>query len=343
MEKKKINLGEVATEAGKGVATLFGKTKDALAKAADQTGDGTFDKEDVSVIAENVSTAAKNAADKAKIKVEEMNRVLEINRLRPIMPEDLVSIDFRNHKLICLTEMDKQHAESEVCQGSIGYMSTKKGLDIIHIFRGHEDVFGLTLSPDADYDIYYRDPVTANTYIALDEYFYLMKVARVSELKRIAQDLGATYFRVTYREEKKTFSKKDIKGNTTVKQAKTTNKKKDDLANAEAEHHRTSSCDSKGRIEAESRFAGCDPTLPTLCYLQNDPIVKGLIEARMNRRSPTKSDKYKIELSQSCGIKAKDAANIDGALKALGFSGNTTVTSEVQNESRRWLELEIEF
>jgi hypothetical protein len=59
MEKKKINLGEAAAEAGKGAAALFGKAKDALAKAADQTGDGTFDKEDMSVIAENVSTAAK--------------------------------------------------------------------------------------------------------------------------------------------------------------------------------------------------------------------------------------------------------------------------------------------
>ena len=41
--------------------------------------------------------------------------------------------------------------------------------------------------------------------------------------------------------------------------------------------------------------------------------------------------------------KEKDAVKIDGALKAMKISGNMTVTSEVQNESRRFFEYEVDF
>ncbi len=336
MEKKKINLGEVATEAGKGVATLFGKTKDALAKAADQTGDGTFDKEDVSVIAENVSTAAKNAADKAKAYVAEKSREKELHSLRPIMPEDLESIEFRMSPLIHITEMDKEHAASELCKGSIGHSSIEKGLEIIHIYHGNEALFGVTLCPDSSYDLYYKDHTDRNKYVALDAYFSYLREACVCELEKVAQDLGAKYFRVTLMAEKKTFSKKEVKAKASVKVS-------GNSGSAEAEHSRTASSAIKIKVEAEASFVGSKPVKPELCYLQNNLAIQRLIEARMYETSPLTRKTYTIEHSKSSGIKAKDAVKLDGALKSMGFAGNTTVTSEVQNESRHFLEFEIEF
>ena len=53
--------------------------------------------------------------------------------------------------------------------------------------------------------------------------------------------------------------------------------------------------------------------------------------------------KFMIKLSSSSGLKESDAIKIDSALKELKCSGNTTVTSEAQNESRRCFEYEIEF
>ena len=337
MEKKKINLGEVATEASKGVATLFGKTKDALAKAADQTGDGTFDKEDVSVIAENVSTAAKSVAAKAKAFKEDLQTAKELHDLCPIMPEALAQADFPMSSLICLEEMDKHHATSAVCQGSVGHTSNEKGMNVVHIYRGNEALFGVTLYPDNSYDLYYQDPVVAGRYIALDEYFYILKEACVCELEKVAQDLGAKHFRVTYMEEKKTFSNKNVKVNTSAKLGS-----RSLSGDVDSEH--SSSSAIQLRVEAESNFTGSDdPKMPTLCYLGKNLAVMRLIESRLDDRSRAVSKKYKIEFSKSLGIKAKDAANIDGALKSMGFAGNTSVTSEVESASRRYLDYEIEF
>ena len=54
-------------------------------------------------------------------------------------------------------------------------------------------------------------------------------------------------------------------------------------------------------------------------------------------------EKFELKLSQSSGMKEADEIKIDAVLKGLKCSGNATVTSEVQNESRRTLEYEIEF
>lgn len=63
----------------------------------------------------------------------------------------------------------------------------------------------------------------------------------------------------------------------------------------------------------------------------------------MDKASPMLHQKYTLKLSNSSGIKEKDAVKIDAALKAMKISGNTTVINEAQNESRRFFEYEIDF
>ena len=46
---------------------------------------------------------------------------------------------------------------------------------------------------------------------------------------------------------------------------------------------------------------------------------------------------------QASGIKMKDAAKIDAALSSMKYSGGLSVSSEVQTESRRYFEYEIDF
>ena len=120
-------------------------------------------------------------------------------------------------KLIRVTEIDKRHAESDVCRGSIGFVSDQKNLRIVNIYKDNIAAFGLTFYPDTDYELYYVDPCDRDKYIALDEYFNYLKVARVTELQKIAQDLGAKHFRVTYKEQKTTFSGKTVKTKGAVK------------------------------------------------------------------------------------------------------------------------------
>lgn len=336
MEKKKVDLSAVAAEAGKNAKAFWGRAKDTIVNIADQNDDGTLDLKDVSVIADAIGNAAKETATNAIINVGEKHRELERKLLQPIFQEDLDAADFLISKLIRVTEIDKRHAESDVCRGSIGFVSDQKDLRIVNIYKDNIDTFGLSFYPDTDYELYYVDPSDRDKYIALDEYFNYLKVARVTELQKIAQDLGAKHFRVTYKEKKTSFS-----GNTA--KAKVSAKYVGDSAAMDAERDLASTSAATVEIAAEMDCPGHAPKEPKLCYLQRDPSIKSLIDLRMDKDSPTSHQKYTIMFSNSSGIKEKDAVKIDAALKGMKIAGNTTVTSEVRNESRRFFEFEIDF
>ena len=96
-------------------------------------------------------------------------------------------------------------------------------------------------------------------------------------------------------------------------------------------------------IAAEMTFPGHDPVKPQLKYMQRDPSIQTLVSMRMDKTAPLLHQKYMLKLSNSSGLKESDAVKIDAVLKGLKCSGNTTVYSEAQNESRRYLEYEIDF
>ena len=194
---KKINLKELASDVMKTGRNLI----DNAIQSADQNDDGKFDMEDVSVIAKSVGNSVKQGTIALKGSVDEQARLLELKTLQPIFPDALDSTEFLMPKFIRVADRDKKHAESEVCQGSIGYTSNSKGFQYVNIFRDSIDYFGLMFYPDSDYEFYYVDPSDRDRYVALDEYFSYLKIARVNELQKIAQDLGAKYFKVTYKEE----------------------------------------------------------------------------------------------------------------------------------------------
>lgn len=336
MEKKKISISEVATDAGRSVASLWGKAKDRVVKAVDQNGDGELNLDDASVIAEAISVAAKNTAVAIRDSAEAKSREIDLKLLQPIFCEDLESANFSLPKLIRITEIDKRRAESEVCQGSIGFTSVHKELRIVSIFRDKIDFFGLSFYPDLDSEIYYVDPSDRDRYISLDDYFSYLKVARANELQKIAQDLGAKHFRVTFKEQKTTFSEHSVK-------AKVNGKTCTDHINTDAAHDLASTAVSTVEIAAEMDCPGHAPIMPTLTYLQREPSIQSLISLRMDDNSPITHQKYTLKLSNSSGIKEKDAIKIDAALKSMKFIGNTTVTSEARNEARRFFEYEVDF
>ena len=97
-----------------------------------------------------------------KESADEKARALELKLLRPIFPDFLDSADFLMPKFIRIIDRDKKYAESEVCQGSIGYESDQKGLHIVNIFRDSIEAFGLSFYPDCDFEFYYIDPSERN-------------------------------------------------------------------------------------------------------------------------------------------------------------------------------------
>ena len=193
--EKKAKFESFVAGAGKAAKNLL----DSAAQAVDQNDDGKFDLADVSVIAGSVGSSVKKGTLVMKETAEEKARLLELKTLRPVFPDSLDEADFLMPKFVRIVERSKKYAESEVCTGSIGYESDQKGLHMVNVFRDSIDAFGLTFYPDCDCEFYYIDPSDRDRYIALDEYFNYLKIARVNELKKIAQDLGAKHFKITYK------------------------------------------------------------------------------------------------------------------------------------------------
>lgn len=251
-------------------------------------------------------------------------------RLKPIFINDLNGMIFS--RLVRIVEREKKF-DIDVCKGSIGYWDTCKGERWMNIFKDSVSKFGLDFYPNDEVNFYYVDPTNKDSYIVLDEYFDRLKQVRVSELQKIAQDLGAKYFRVTYIKERTTLSKKAANGKGSI------HKK----GNGSAQMNATEQKYDRMDIAAEMSFPGHEPVMPHVRYLKYDPNIENLIKMRMDPKGPLNHQTLNIKLSSSSGLKETDAVKIDMILKSLKMVGNTTVSSEVQNEAKSILEYEINF
>ena len=203
MNKIKNNLGSVASEAGKAASGLFNKAKRSVVDALDQNSDGDIGLDDISVFSTTVKAAIKENNEKWTDKQSRLRREKELRSLRPLFESDVDAPEFSLPKLIRIAEIDKKHAASEVCRDSIGFFFSGKELDVLTLYPNRIADFDLKFYPDMECEVYYVDPADRDHYIALDNYYNYLKIARVGELQKIAQDLGAKHFRVTYKEHKK--------------------------------------------------------------------------------------------------------------------------------------------
>ena len=324
MEKRRIDLKNAVGEKGRAAANLFDKAKRKVVDAIDQNNDGEVNLKDVAVLKEQWTE-----------KLDRQKQEADRKSLCPIFEDDLNTPDFLLSKLIRIAPMDRKHAESEVCIGSIGFESICKDLNVINIYPDHTGLFGLRFYPDQDSEIYYVDPCDRDHYIAMDDYFNYLRIVRVSELQRIAQALGARHFRVVYKEYKKESSAENVRMKAAGRFARQN-------GSADAAHESASDDLSKVEIAAEMECLGHQPVEPELKYFKKDPQIQNLVSLRMSDNALT-HQVYRLELINSSGIKVKDAAKIDAALSAMKINGNLSVTKEAQSESRRFFEYEIDF
>lgn len=298
----------------------------------DKNQDGRVDIEDMKEVAGSVRDGVRDMADSFARTVDEKSYDFEERRLQPIKMEEVRFEDFQLSTIIRICEQDVKRAENRVCEGEIGYRTDVRGTKIVNIYEQNVAAFGITLVPDASYEFYYVDPSDSNCYIALDEYYTYLKQQQINELQKIAHDLGAKHFKVTYKEEKTCFSNKRKKEEVGVISGQ-----------CEGEKELSAGEFSTLQIAAEMECNGHEPQEPVLQYLKNDSGMKTLIEMRMKEDSNLCRQKYLINLSNTSGIKEREALVIDAFLKKCKCSGNATMVSESQAESRRYLEYEIEF
>ena len=169
-------------------ADLWNKAKSGVVNKIDQDNDGNFDLKDVSLIAKRLGNAAQSAADSvretAKEKGEqfaekqaERKRQIEYKSLHPLFEDDVCGADFMLSKLIRISEMDKKHRESKICDGSVGDISDKTDMSVITIYPGNTELFELSFYPDKDSEFYYVDPMDRDHYIAISKYYDYLKLA----------------------------------------------------------------------------------------------------------------------------------------------------------------------
>ena len=82
---------------------------------------------------------------------------------------------------------------------------------------------------------------------------------------------------------------------------------------------------------------------PVLHYLKKEINVTNLIEMRMDPLSPLQHQRFNLEMSNTSGIKVKDALKINAMLQTMKVTTSISVVTEAQNEARRILEYDIEF
>lgn len=322
---------KIIVDAGRNTKDILKKTKDMTIHAVDQNDDGKFNLEDVAVIASVVGNSVKKRAQVLKEVTDEKTRELELKMLQPIFLEDLNNLLMP--KFIRITERDKKRAESEVCKESIGFWSVQKDLCMVNIFRDSIERYDLSFYPDCNSEFYYVNPIDNENYIALNDYFEYLKQVRINELQKIAQDLGAKHFRVIYKEEQSIFSRKSEHKKMGLKPVVSTDL---NLENAQRKYSRV-------EIAAEMKCPGHSPVMPKLKYMKYDPNVNGLIAMRMNENGPLLHQKIEFKFSNFSGLKENEAVKIDAVLKAMKCNGNATLVSETKDESRRYLEYEIDF
>lgn len=288
------------------------------------------DKAELDKHAKELVDAAVGAAQSLAEVINNGKDSWNLKRLKPIFINDLNGMRFS--RLVRIVEREKKF-DIDVCKGSIGYWDTCKGERWMNIFKDSVSKFGLDFYPNDEVNFYYVDPTNKDSYIVLDEYFYRLKQVRVSELQKIAQDLGAKYFRVTYIKERTTLSKKAANGKGSI------HKK----GNGSAQMNATEQKYDRMDIAAEMSFPGHEPVMPHVRYLKYDPNIMNLIEMRMDTKGPINHQILNIKLSSSSGLKETDAVKVDMILKSLKMAGNTTVSREAQNEAKSILKYEIDF
>lgn len=257
--------------------------------------------------------------------------------LRPVFKDTLDQTTSNDHvplpELVCIVEHDKKHDESFVCNGSIGYWKTVKGIDILNLYEESAQELGWNFVPSVFQTFYYVDNYKQGTYVSLNHYFDYFKKQRVNELESIAQDLGAKHVKIVFQEHEKFIVKNNSRTNV-----------KTGTLESNTSYESSRSDDAKFEIAADIHFFGQDaPKAPTLVYFKCESDIERLVEMRMKPGNPIKSKDYHFQCSSSAGMSEKVAAKLDGILQQLKCSGTATISSEVQRENRTELNYHIEF
>ena len=278
----------------------------------------------------------------AKIQDESYKAMLK--KYNPVFPEVYNSDSFTVPNLIVIVD-DAVRKGIEVCEGSIGWLSTQKDVAILHLYDEAVEFSGLKFVPVASCDsVYYVDNLDRNRYIKLDGYFDRMQNSKLAELEHIAFSLGAKRYTVEMQESTKEHSKSMKKAFENVKLPIGKSKKG---VSSSAEINYESLSQTSKKVLKEAEFAnGAEPVHPNLRWFKLDDEINNLIDMRLSGQIKNNEMKrYSIELEGSdySNISAGTAAKIDAAVSKINAGAGYDMVSQHKKESSRQLVFKIEF
>ena len=289
-------------------------------------------KKHAETLADQVKDVADDVADKAGVARNNIERKL----LKPVFPKDIKK---NLTKMIRIVDHDIVHENSEVCAGAFGFKDYVKGEKVLTLYTKYANSTELQFDPLPDEGVYLSNPYEKNKYIEIDEYYDYIIKARVTELTKIAQDLGAKHIKITWEEEEEHLTSNAKKVKASVKAKKQADTKGtisfDSVINSS----------SKGCILYESDFAGSSPVMPILTYYKNEKQIENLVNGRLNPDNPLGHQTLSLELKRSCGIKMEDAITVDAAIKKFNIAAgaNSSFKSATERQYRSKFKYEVDF
>lgn len=310
----------------------FKKSTEVLKTAANKVGEAS--KTVAKVAKDNAQLLTERAQVMAEVQ-QEKNKEALIKKLNPLFPNVYCSLEFKLPNLIRIVNNEVRKG-IDVCEGAIGWISTEKGVDVLHLYDNFVTFTKLDFSPVASCDsVYYVDPHNSNKFINIESYFSTMQESRLAELQHIAYSLGAKHYWVEITEsscEKQNSFKSAI-----------VNAKIATVSGVEGQHKST---EIKSMSVAEAKFtSGRKAVKPNLCWFANDNNVLNLIEMRCSENYQNDISNYTIELSSSNAttMSISTAAKVDGAINSLRIGANTSFSNDSEKEHYRKMCFKLEF
>lgn len=289
---------------------------------------------------EKLSGAAKESANALLEKKQEISDVAKIKnfearmkKYNPLFPDKYQDTDFHTPGMIRIVDSSVRK-DVDVCEGSIGWLSTEKNVEVMHLYSEAVNSSNLQFLPmPIPNAVYYIHPYNDKIFIDVDSYFSTMLNARLVELENIAFSLGAKSYSVEMVEKisqsssaVKSFDAKFQKNKTGFSQSNN-----DDVA-------------IETKTVAKAVFGtGREPKTPQLCWFANDSNITNLINMRCSGEIENSITSYDFELNNSCShsMSSSTAIKLDTALKGMGISSKFESESFKEHNSKTILHLEF--
>lgn len=289
------------------------------------------------VMAEGAADWADASAKKAKAWMDSQaaakrfrDAQYELDTLRPVFEGD-VPMDYSLYPVLNIVESDEKRSKSKVCEGSIGFRSEAKGVEVLNVYIASFDCFPVKLDGGLETGVYYANPYKPGEYIESSKYATYLKKERVRELINIADCLGAKRVSVTFGTSEK--KSEEQKGKVGFKNGK-------NKAEAELERKISDSL-NLSIVHATSLKPHDNPVMPELVYYKYDKTIRDLIDRRM--RKVLVSDTYSVTYAEVSDAKIKEATKIDGAVHALKLGTQQSLSACLKVEKSIRTSYTIEF